>query len=128
MPESNQTMNSGTPPGAQTQDERMFAMFCHLSALIGFIFPFGNIIAPLVIWILKKDQYPLVNEHGKEAINFQISMTIYFIASIILIFLLIGIPLLILLGLFELIAIVIAAVQANDGKLFKYPLSIRFLN
>ena len=128
MPESNQTMNSGTPTGTSTQDERMFAMFCHLSALIGFIFPFGNIIAPLVIWILKKDQYPLVNEHGKEAINFQISMTIYFIASIILIFLLIGIPLLILLGLFELIAIVIAAVQANDGKLFKYPLSIRFLN
>jgi len=76
MPESNQTMNSGTPPGAQTQDERMFAMFCHLSALVGFVFPFGNIIAPLVIWILKKDQYPLVNEHGKEANAIRYNLTL----------------------------------------------------
>lgn len=127
MPDSNQTMNSSTSSGVQNQDERMFAMFCHLSALIGFVFPFGNIIAPLVIWILKKDQYPMVNEHGKESINFQINMTIYFIASVILIFFLIGIPIMIVLGLFELIAIVIAAVQANDGKLFRYPMAFRFL-
>lgn len=69
----------------------------------------------------------MVNEHGKESINFQINMTIYFIASIILIFFLIGIPIMIVLGLFELIAIVVAAVQANDGKLFRYPMAFRFL-
>ncbi len=112
----------------QSSDERMWAMFCHLSALSGFIIPFGNVIAPLIIWILKKEEYPLVDDQGKEAINFQISMTIYIIASVILIIIVIGIPLLILLGLFELIVIVIASIKANEGTRYRYPLTIRFLD
>jgi uncharacterized Tic20 family protein len=128
MQEANQTSSQSNPPGTPTPDDRMMAMFCHLSALIGFVIPFGNIIGPLIIWLIKKDQSPLVDQHGKEAINFQISMTIYIIASIILILVLIGIPLLVFLGLFELVVIVIAAVKANEGQLYKYPLSIRFLN
>ena len=111
-----------------SSDEKMWAMFCHLSALAGFVIPFGNIIAPLVIWILKKEEYPHVNDQGKEAINFQISMTIYIIASIILIVIVIGIPLLILLGLFELIVIVIASIKANEGEKYRYPFAIRFLD
>jgi uncharacterized Tic20 family protein len=106
----------------------MWAMFCHISAIIGFVIPFGNIVAPLVLWALKKDEYKIVNLHGKEAINFQISITIYVLISILLIFIVIGIPILIALGIFELIAIIIAAVKANEGKLYHYPLSIRFLN
>ena len=106
----------------------MWAMFCHLSALVGYVFPFGNIIAPLIIWVLKKDEFPLVNDQGKEAINFQISMTIYIIAAIILIILVIGIPLLILLGLFDLLMIIIASIKANEGTEYRYPLTIRFLN
>ena len=112
----------------QSSDERMWAMFCHLSALSGFIIPFGNVIAPLIIWILKKEEYPLVDDQGKEAINFQISMTIYIIASVILIIIVIGIPLLILLGLFELIVIVIASIKANEGTRYRYPLTSRFLD
>jgi uncharacterized Tic20 family protein len=106
----------------------MWAMFCHLSGLAGYVFPFGNIIAPLVIWILKKEEFPLVNDQGKEAINFQISMTIYIIAAIILIFLIIGIPLLIILGLFDLLMIIIASIKANEGVEYRYPLTIRFLD
>ncbi len=128
MPETIDSMNQNNSSRTPTADEKMYAMFCHLSALIGFIIPFGNIIGPLIIWILKKDQYPMVDEHGKESLNFQISMTIYVLAALILVLFLIGIPLLVVLGLFELVAIVVASVKANDGLLFKYPLSIRFLN
>ena len=112
----------------QIRDERMWAMFCHLSALAGFIIPFGSIIGPVIIWSIKKDEYPFVNEQGKEAINFQISMAIYMIISAILIIVVIGILMLIALGLFQLIMIVIASVRANNGESFVYPLSIRFLH
>jgi hypothetical protein len=76
----------------------------------------------------EKDEFPLVDDQGKEALNFQISMTIYIIASIMLIFLLVGIPLLIGLGLFDLIVTVIAAINANDGVKYRYPLCIRFVS
>jgi len=118
---------TGTPPPVTGKDENMWGMFCHLSALIGFIIPFGNVIAPLVIWSLKKDEYPLVADQGKEAINFQISMTIYFIAAIILIFVAVGLLLLPILALVDLIFIVIAAVKANEGEKYRYPLAMRFI-
>ena len=123
--ESKQEVVKATP---ENREERMWAMFCHLSGLAGFIFPFGNIIAPLVIWLVKKEEYELVNDQGKEALNFQISMTIYFIASAILIILVIGIPLLIILGIFSLIVVIIAAIKANEGEKYRYPLTIRFLD
>jgi uncharacterized Tic20 family protein len=113
---------------AENRDERMWAMFCHLSGLAGFIFPFGNVIAPLIIWLVKKEEYEFVNDQGKEALNFQISMTIYIIASIILIILVIGIPLLIALGIFSLIVVIIAAIKSNEGEKYRYPLTIRFLD
>jgi uncharacterized Tic20 family protein len=128
MGENDEVKQEVTKVTPENRDERMWAMFCHLSALIGFIIPFGNIIAPLVLWTLKKEEYPLVNDQGKEALNFQISMTIYVIASIILIFVVIGIILLILLGIFSLIVIIIAAIKANEGEKYRYPLAIRFLD
>ena len=109
------------------RDENMWAMFCHLSALVGFVIPFGNIIAPLIIWTLKKDEYPHVNDQGKEAINFQLSITVYILISVILVFVVIGIPLLIILGIFSLIMTVIAALNANDGNKYRYPFTIRFI-
>ncbi|GAB4380312.1 MAG: DUF4870 domain-containing protein [Calditrichia bacterium] len=117
-----------TPSRQLSADEKMWAMFCHLSALIGFIIPFGNIIGPLVVWSIKKEEYPWVNENGKEALNFQISMTIYIIISAFLVLVVIGILLLIALGIYTLIVVVIASLKANNGETFHYPLSIRFLN
>ena len=110
------------------KDEKMWAMLCHLSALAGFIIPFGNIIAPLIIWILKKEEFPLVDDQGKEALNFQISMTIYFIVGAILILVAIGIVILPILGIFALIMIVIASIKANDGEKYRYPFTIRLVN
>ncbi len=109
-------------------NERMWAMFCHLSAFAGFIIPFGSIIGPLVVWSIKKDQYPLVDDQGKEALNFNISMIIYYLASFILILVIVGIPLLIALFFYNLIITVVASIRANDGVRFRYPLSIRFVH
>jgi uncharacterized Tic20 family protein len=111
-----------------SKDEKMWAMLCHLSALAGFVVPFGNIIAPLVIWILKKEEYPLVDDQGKEALNFQISVTIYLIIGVILIFVAIGIVVLPLVALFSLIMIIVASIKANDGAKYRYPLTIRLID
>ena len=110
-----------------TKDERTWAMLSHFSALCLFIFPFGNILAPLIIWLIKKDEMPFVEDQAKEVLNFQISMTIYFIGSLILIIVLIGIPILIVLGIFNVIITIIAGIKANDGKSYRYPINLRLI-
>ncbi|MGB8954715.1 MAG: DUF4870 domain-containing protein [Tumebacillaceae bacterium] len=109
------------------KEERTFGMLCHLAALAGFVIPFGNIIGPLVVWLLKRESSPFINEQGKEALNFQISYMIYIIISIILCLLLVGFILLFVIGIAELILVIIAAVKANEGVSYRYPLTIRFI-
>ncbi len=110
------------------KDARMWAMFCHLAGLAGYIMPIiGNIVAPLIIWQIKKDEYPFVNEQGKEAVNFQISMTLYALVTIPLFFICIGPFLLAAVGIFDLVFLLIAAVKANNGQHYRYPLTIRFI-
>ena len=125
--QTDQTPPQPEPSQVDSRDQNMWAMLCHLSTLAGFIIPLGNVIGPLVIWMIKKDVYPLVDDQGKEALNFQISMTIYYVISGILILILIGIPLLIGLALFSLVVTIIAMVKASDGVAYRYPLSIRFI-
>ena len=113
----------------ELREERTFAMLCHLSALAMFIgVPFGNIVGPLIVWLLKKDQYPLVDAQGREALNFQISMTIYMVISGLLIVVVIGLILIPALLIAELVLIIRAAVQVSDGISYRYPLTIRFLS
>ena len=78
-----------------SKDERTWAMLCHFSAFAGLIFPFGNFLAPLIIWLIKKEELPFVEDQGKEVLNFQISMTIYLLISGMLCIILIGIPIII---------------------------------
>lgn len=112
-----------------TKEARNWGMFCHLSSLILWIgVPFGNIIGPLVIWLLKKDEFPTVDVEGKESLNFQISMTLYAIAAAILIVIAIGIPLLIAIGLAQIVLVIVAAIKISNGEVYKYPFTIRFLN
>lgn len=108
--------------------EKTWAMLCHLSALAGFIFPLGNIIGPLVVWLIKKDESEFVDDQGKESLNFQISFTIYCIIAAFLVFFIIGIFLLVALGVLFLVLVIIATVKANSGEKFRYPLSIRFIH
>jgi uncharacterized Tic20 family protein len=118
--------DSTPPPPANTKDERTWAMLCHISVFSMFIFPLGNIIGPLVIWLIKKEEYPLVDDQGREVLNFQISVIIYAVISALLIFVLIGIPLLIALAIIDIILTIIGAMRANDGIKYRYPLTIRF--
>ncbi|OBR66746.1 orotate phosphoribosyltransferase [Paenibacillus oryzae] len=102
-------------------------MLCHLLALSTFIVPLGSILGPLVMWLIKKDQSPYVDAQGKESLNFQISIAIYAIVASILILILIGGILLIGIGIFWLVFVIIASTKANDGIVYRYPLTIRFL-
>jgi len=118
-----------------SKDARMWAMFCHLGGLAGLlpILPaIGSIIAPLIIWQIKKDEFPFVNEQGKEAVNFQISMVLYgLIGSVACLITCIGavlIPVVIcVVGIIDLVFLLIAAVKANNGQHYRYPLTIRFI-
>ena len=106
---------------------RTWCMFCHLSALAGYLMPLGNIIGPLVVWSIQKDKIAGVDEHGRNSLNFQISITIALLVSFVLCFFCIGIPLVFGLLIADIICVVIASVQASNGQMFKYPLTIRFL-
>lgn len=110
----------------QTQ-ENQIAMLVHLSTLMGWIVPLGNIIAPLFIWQLKRSEYPSLDEHGKEVLNFQISLTIYTIISVILVFVIIGFFGLFAVLIIDLILTIKASIAANNGKVYHYPLSIKFI-
>ena len=117
-------------PGSKeiNKDARMWAMICHLAGLAGIILPAsGNIVAPLIIWQVKKDNNPFIDEQGKEAVNFQISMSIYLFASVILSFICIGVPLIIATIIVFFVFMLIAAVKANNGYHYRYPLTIRFI-
>jgi len=108
------------------KDARTWAMISHLAALSGYFCPLGNVLGPLIIWAIKKDEHPFVDEQGKEAINFQLSMTVAYLISIVLCFVLIGFLLLGILAVYALIMIIIASIKSNDGIDFRYPHSIRF--
>lgn len=111
-----------------SKDEQNWAMGCHLAALAGFLVPFGNIIGPLVIWLMKRAEMPLVERHGKEALNFQITVSIAFLICVSLMFVLIGIPLMFVVGIGALILTIMAAVKVSNGELdYKYPFAIRLL-
>lgn len=117
------------------RDQRTWSMWCHLSALAGFIVPLGNIFGPLIVWLTKRYDFPLVNEEGKKALNFQISIAIYMVGLFVFTFVgaifiigFIGIPLLIGLWIFWLVMVIMASVRTNDGRRFDYPLSIRFIS
>ncbi len=102
-------------------------MLCHLLAFSGIIVPFGTILGPLVMWLVKKDADPYVDQQGKESVNFQISMMIYTIASIILIFVFIGAILLPLLIIANIVLTIIGTVKASKGEPWQYPLTIRLI-
>jgi uncharacterized Tic20 family protein len=115
------------PMTLQTQEERQMGMFIHLSQLANIIiFPVG-IILPIVLWQTQKEKMPALDAHGKEAVNWMISETIYMIASIVLIFVIIGIVLLPVVALLGIIFPIIGGIKANNGELWHYPLAIRFL-
>lgn len=109
------------------KDERLWGMLCHLLAFSGYIIPFGNVLAPLIIWMIKKDEMPFVNDQGKESLNFQLTMLIAVIVSAILIFVVIGFLLLGVLVIYQIVVVIMASIKANEGVRYRYPYTIRFI-
>ena len=109
------------------KEQRTWAMLCHLSSFAGLLIPFGSVIGPLIVWLAKKDEMPLVAEHGRKSLNFQLTMMIAYIVSFLLIFVVIGVILLPVIAVFAFIMVVVSAIKANDGKEVNYPLSIEFI-
>jgi uncharacterized Tic20 family protein len=114
--------------GAQLgAEEKQWAMFAHLSALIGFVIPFGTIIGPLVVWQMKKNDMPFVAEQGLEALNFQITVAIAFLIAALLSVILIGFLLMPIIGIGALVLTIIAGIQANQGNHYEYPVNWRIV-
>lgn len=114
--------------GNETSVEaRQWGMFAHLSALAGLIIPFGNVLGPLIIWQIKKNEFPFVDDQGKEALNFQITVAIAAVVSMILTLILIGILLLFAVGIAALVFSIIAGIKANEGQYYRYPFTLRLI-
>ncbi len=111
-----------------SSNARMWCVLCHASALLGLFFHFpGHIFGPLIVWLLKRGDASEIDAHGKESLNFQLSMLIYEAVGLILCFVLIGIPILLLLWLLNTVLVIVASIKASDGELYRYPITIRFI-
>jgi len=106
-----------------TSDEKLWIVLCHLSMFIGLPF-----LLPLVVYLVKRGESPVVAEHAAEVLNFHISIILYSLLCIPLIFILIGFLLLFGLSIFSAICAIIAAVTASEGGFYRYPITIRFIN
>src|ERR1700730_5814477 len=108
---------------------RTWCILAHATALVGFLVPVaGHIVGPLIVCLSKRRYSRAIDAHGKESMNFQISMLIWNIIAGILCLVLIGIPILILLHILNIIFVIVASIQASEGKLYRYPLAIRLIS
>jgi uncharacterized Tic20 family protein len=113
---------------ALDKNARTWGMVCHLSALAMLTcIPFANVLGPLIVWLVKGKEIPFVNEQGKEALNFQITMTLVAIAALILSLVGIGIFLGLALVVVNVVFIVLASIAANKGESYRYPVSLRLI-
>jgi uncharacterized Tic20 family protein len=126
------------PAGTPSAEEKQWALFAHLSALLGvfltgFMFGWGAFLGPLVIWLIKKDTMPFVNDQGKEALNFNITLAI--IGGVLLVMtimtfgigLLITWPVAVIVGIGWLVLTIIAAIKASEGVAYRYPICLRLI-
>ncbi len=114
-------------PQALARETNQWAMFLHLSLLAGFVVPLAGLVAPIVIWQIKKTELPEIDIHGKIVMNWIISAIIYAVLCLLLSFLIVGIPMLIALGILGVVFPIVGAVKAGGGEVWRYPLSIDFL-
>jgi uncharacterized protein len=104
-----------------TGDERTLAILAHILTLV------GGFLVPLIIWLVKKDESVFVAESAKESLNFQITLFIAFAICFLLIFVLIGAFLMPIVGLIGLVLVIVATIRTSEGKIYRYPLSIRLI-
>jgi uncharacterized Tic20 family protein len=113
-------------PTQQPSETRNWALACHLGGLAIFTgIPFGNILVPLVIWLLKRNADPFIDRHGRESLNFQVTMLAYGVVAFLLIFVAIGVLLLPVLLIADIVLMVRAAIAASEGRDYRYPFTLR---
>ncbi len=122
-----QKSTNGTVYGPDSSRENNWAMACHLSAFLGYILPLGNVLGPLAVWLFKGKEFPRVQVQGKESLNFQISITLYFLVAGLLSVAVIGYFLMVAISLFSFVVIIIASVKARKQEQYRYPLAIRLI-
>jgi|APGre2960657444_1045066.scaffolds.fasta_scaffold10795_2 hypothetical protein len=105
-----------------TQDEKNLGLIMHVLSIVGL-----SLIGPLIVWLIKKDESAFINLQGRELLNFQLSILIYALICVPLCFILIGIPMLFVIGIASLILTIIGLVKATEGKIYRFPLTIRML-
>jgi uncharacterized Tic20 family protein len=110
-----------------TQEQKTWGMLAHLASFAGLIIPLGNILGPLVVWLVKKDTMPFVDDQGKEALNFNITVFIAVLVSGLLTLILIGFLMLLVVGLGWLVLTIMAAMKANEGVGYRYPFTLRLI-
>ena len=109
-------------PPVPRGNDKIWTILCHLSFFVGLPF-----LLPLVVYLAMKDDSAYVRENAREALNFHISVLIYSLCCLPLVFLVIGIPLLVIIGIASLILAVVAAIKASDGQCYRYPLTLRLV-
>ena len=123
--QTNQPVSDAQPIGAEqaslTKDDTNMAMLCHILAI------FTGFLGPLILWLIKKDESSFVDHHGKEALNFQLTVLIAMMFSGLLVFLCIGFFLIPVIGIVDLVLCIMAAVKASRGEEYRYPINIRFV-
>jgi uncharacterized Tic20 family protein len=110
-----------SPEITPSSDEKTLAILSHILTII------SSFIAPLIIYLLKKDDSPYVAAHAKESLNFQITMFILYIISIVLIIILVGLLMLWVLSIANLILVIIATIKASENKMYRYPINFRLI-
>ena len=111
-----------------TDSERNYAMWMHIAGLSSYIgIPFGHVLVPLILWSLKYKESPFIDQQGREVLNFQLTISFYFIFSYILVFLLIGFLFMAVVFLLHIIATIMAAVKTRNGENFRYPVTFRVI-
>src|ERR1700726_1487908 len=121
-------MDQPPPIPSSSSDTRTWIILCHASALAGFFIPgAGHLLGPLIVWLAKREDSPEIDAHGKESLNFQISMLIYNVIAVVFCLVLIGFVFLAALWVLNAVFVIIAAIQASDGKFYRYPITIRFI-
>ena len=112
---------------ALSQDERNMGIAVQVSSFAGYIIPFGSILGPFIVWLMKRDEMPFVDECGRNCINFKISLMIYMMISAVLMLVGIGFLLIGVLAIIDIVFTIIAAMKASEGVSYKYPMTIKFL-
>jgi uncharacterized Tic20 family protein len=121
---------AGGPPTASitASNVRTWNILCHASALLGVFLHFpGHLLGPLIVWLAKRDDSAEIDAHGKESLNFQISMLIYNAIAVVFCLVLIGFFFLAILWVLNAVFVIVASIQASDGKFYRYPITIRFI-